>query len=66
MGSKFMSNILKFTPKRRTVTQECLYDTNHPVYFSLEDDNFTYMRFGKVSVIQGKDSVPKRLKLVKS
>ena len=61
-----MSNIVKFTPKRRPVTQEFLYDSNHPVYFSLEDNDFTYMRFGKVSVIQGKDSFTKRLILVKS
>ena len=61
-----MSNIIKFTPKRRPVTQECLYDTIYPVYFSLEDDDYTYMRFGKVSVIQGKDSFAKSLTLVKS
>lgn len=61
-----MSNIVKFTPKRRPVTQECLYGANHPAYFSLEDDDFTYMRFGKVSVFLGKDSFAKRLTLVKS
>ena len=65
LESKFMSNIINFTPKRRPVTQECFYNNKNPVYFSLEDDSFIYMRFGKVSIIQGKDSFVKRLTIVK-
>lgn len=61
-----MSNIIKFVPKRRTITRDYVYKDTNPVYFCIENKNFTYMRFGKVSVIQGKDSFAKRLTLVKS
>ena len=60
------SNIIEFKQIRQPVTQEELYSPSNPIYFSLEDDDFRYMRFGKVSVIQGKDTFVKRLTLVKS
>ena len=60
------NNIIKFKPKLEQVKIEDLNNISSPIYFSIEDDDFTYMRFGKVSVIQGKDSFSKRLTLVKS
>lgn len=60
------NNIIEFKPKLKQVKIDDLNNKSDPIYFSIEDDDFTYMRFGKVSVIQGKDSFPKRLTLVKS
>lgn len=60
------NNIIKFKPKLKQVKIEDLNNISSPIYFSIEDGDFTYMRFGKVSVIQGKDSFSKRLTLVKS
>ena len=67
IGNKHMnSNIIRFATKLRPITKADVYKNSNPVYFSIEDDDFTYMRFGKVSVIKGKDSFAKRLTLVKS
>lgn len=61
-----MSNIIKFVPKSRPNTKTTPNTDPNRVYFILEENDFTYVRFGKVSVIQGKDSFAKRLTLVKS
>ena len=60
------NNVIKFKPKLVQVKIEELNNISNSIYFSLEDDSFTYMRFGKVSVIQGKDSFAKCLMLIKS
>ena len=60
------NNVIKFKPKLQQVKIKDLNNKSDPIYFSLEDDDFTYMRFGKASVIQGKDSFAKCFTLVKS
>ena len=58
------NNVIKYRPKKKLASQKDLYDVSKSIYFSLEDNEFSYMCFGKVSIIFGKDTFQKRFTVV--